>query len=800
MTIFDRPNATDPQNNPSHSQIHNDEMDAINNIETGDTVLDRIQLDISPAVFGYSEGQIYWNPIDKTLNIENGDGTTTQVGQEMHTICYNDTGSTILNGQVVYISGVSGTRPKISLAKADAYATADSTLGFATMDIPTGAEGRITTSGLVHDINTNAFNAGDELYLSATTAGAYVTTQPLAPNLVVHLGHIVVKSATVGSIYVDPIVVTQTADSVTIEAGAGVVEMNNVQDFFRHAWSSGASDGFAITDNGNGTVNIASGEIVIRETDADDAVLKTYLIPATTNLAITDNEVNYLYLTYGSGTATWTTGTALSQFDGITKVIVYVIGRNGTRLNIVDLRKINVDFGRKSRRQKAEFDGFVFNGWWRSNLQNSPLTSSGLNLLVGAGKYFYFDNPITHSAFDTTVAGSADANNWIRFYNRTGNWTQVTGQKSVNNTQYDNAGTLTTMTNGRWRTDYVYVVMDGAAPYLVTIFGNTQYTTQAGAQAAPLPTTLPPQIDGIAVLVGQVVLQKNDTSVIIQKAGFSSFSSSGSSVTAAGVTTDITNFNNLLSSADTDVQKALDTLDNSAASAATASKTILRDTNANASANNFLQGFTTTATAAGTTTLVVGSTAIQEFTGTSTQTIVLPVVSTLVAGTRFMIINKSTGNLTINSSGGNLVQTLAPNCTSTITCVLITGTTAASWDVEVSIAVTSGNNASIEGYTKLGGATTGTPNIKMKKVTGTTGATEGSATTIAHGLTVGKIISIDVIVFYSASAFVPAHYTQNAGYQFDYDIGSGNINVANHATNSENILSKSVVCTIIYEE
>lgn len=90
--------------------------------------------------------------------------------------------------------------------------------------------------------------------------------------------------------------------------------------------------------------------------------------------------------------------------------------------------------------------------------------------------------------------------------------------------------------------------------------------------------------------------------------------------------------------------------------------------------------FTTTATAAGTTTLTSSSNSVQEFTGVTTQTIVMPVVSTLSLGQQFQIINRSTGNLTVNSSGGNLIETIKPSSNSWLTVVLITGTTAASWD------------------------------------------------------------------------------------------------------------------------
>lgn len=101
----------------------------------------------------------------------------------------------------------------------------------------------------------------------------------------------------------------------------------------------------------------------------------------------------------------------------------------------------------------------------------------------------------------------------------------------------------------------------------------------------------------------------------------------------------------------------------------------------NQAANAFLAGYTTTATAAGTTTLTVASTQTQYFTGTTTQTITLPVTSTLVLGQEYEIVNNSTGVLTVNSSGGNLVATVFANASVRVQVILVTGTTAASWSV-----------------------------------------------------------------------------------------------------------------------
>jgi hypothetical protein len=98
--------------------------------------------------------------------------------------------------------------------------------------------------------------------------------------------------------------------------------------------------------------------------------------------------------------------------------------------------------------------------------------------------------------------------------------------------------------------------------------------------------------------------------------------------------------------------------------------------------DNIRLGYTTTATAAGTTTLTATSNRYQRFTGSTTQTIVLPVTSTLATGVSYEIENASTGNLTVNSSGGNLVITIIPGVSVQCMCIGTAGTNAADWDPE----------------------------------------------------------------------------------------------------------------------
>ena len=180
-------------------------------------------------------------------------------------------------------------------------------------------------------------------------------------------------------------------------------------------------------------------------------------------------------------------------------------------------------------------------------------------------------------------------------------------------------------------------------------------------------------------------------------------------------------------------------------------------------------GYATTATAAGTTTLTVTSANQQFFTGTTTQTVVLPVTSTLALGMSYLIVNNSTGIVTVQSSGANTITTVTAGTSASFTCILTSGTTAASWDYDfVGFSATTGTGSVVRATSP----TLTTPNIdsaQFATVSGTapiypcrawvnftaaantnlTGTYSQSGTTVtvtatAHGYIVGSSISADI--------------------------------------------------------
>jgi hypothetical protein len=109
-----------------------------------------------------------------------------------------------------------------------------------------------------------------------------------------------------------------------------------------------------------------------------------------------------------------------------------------------------------------------------------------------------------------------------------------------------------------------------------------------------------------------------------------------------------------------------------------ANSVVLRDSNQNITANNVFQGFASTATAAGTTTLTVASSYYQRFTGTSTQTVQLPNATTLPVGVAYIFDNDSTQTITITDNSSATIDTIVSGAIDFIV-LLANGTSAGTW-------------------------------------------------------------------------------------------------------------------------
>lgn len=151
-----------------------------------------------------------------------GDGTLatfpTTINQALTLVreVYNSTGATLAKGTVVYINGGQGNLPTITKALAVGDTTSAQTFGVVQSDITNQSNGYVVVAGGLNSLDTQAYAAGTALYLSPTTAGAYTSTKPYAPDHIVYIGVVVRSHPTMGVI------------EVKIQNGYELDELHNV--------------------------------------------------------------------------------------------------------------------------------------------------------------------------------------------------------------------------------------------------------------------------------------------------------------------------------------------------------------------------------------------------------------------------------------------------------------------------------------------------------------------------------------------------------------------------------------------
>jgi hypothetical protein len=159
------------------------------------------------ATVTQSPGRIYWDSGTGTLNVTVGDSGTglidLQVGQEEIVRVYNSEATTLLKGEIVYVSGSQGNRPAVKRAQAQSDLYSVTTLGMVDRNISSGDEGYVTTFGIISNLNTLGLTGGTPVWLSPTVPGGYTSTKPQAPEHIVLIGYVVRVSATVGSIFIN---------------------------------------------------------------------------------------------------------------------------------------------------------------------------------------------------------------------------------------------------------------------------------------------------------------------------------------------------------------------------------------------------------------------------------------------------------------------------------------------------------------------------------------------------------------------------------------------------------------------
>lgn len=187
-------------------------------------------LDPAFVTTAHETGLVHWNADIGTMEVDLPvAGVRLQVGHETLLTVRNNSGATIPNGMPVRVTGALGNRPTVSPDQGLGRVS-----GVATHDIPNNTDGKITTFGLVNDLNLSAFADGAFVYAGPTGALQTATTASF-------VGVVLRAHATMGTLFTRPTSLSQpsgtTAQRPTV-IGTGFMYFDTTLN--KPIWRSGS--------------------------------------------------------------------------------------------------------------------------------------------------------------------------------------------------------------------------------------------------------------------------------------------------------------------------------------------------------------------------------------------------------------------------------------------------------------------------------------------------------------------------------------------------------------------------------
>jgi hypothetical protein len=180
---------------------------ATQNVNLGEFGADAgfIKLDTTPTGTPTGQGTMAWDVDNETISVILN-GYKMLIGEDQFYPVKNQTGSTINKGTNVKFAGTLGASGRLLVAPFLADGTDPSYvyMGVAAENILNGQDGKVLWFGRLRGINTNAFEEGDILYASTTSAGGFQTAIPTGSNNVVQVAAVINKSSTQGVIFIRP--------------------------------------------------------------------------------------------------------------------------------------------------------------------------------------------------------------------------------------------------------------------------------------------------------------------------------------------------------------------------------------------------------------------------------------------------------------------------------------------------------------------------------------------------------------------------------------------------------------------
>lgn len=258
----------------------------------------------------------------------------------------------------------------------------------------------------------------------------------------------------------------------------GAATYDDVQDYINFFGDRTLLSGGAITDNGDGTVAIASLTAWSAASDSETAVGKFFDWAGGNTSALTDMTTNYIYLDYNGGTPRLVLATdILTHGFKLDHIHIATAFRDGTLTHFHKPTNFELDLGATVDMHHSEEDLV-------HRVDGMITTGTGTrNLSLTAGVLYEGLNRHTSLPFDTSRSGTADFDEVNKLHDADGDFSENDVGKSVHNTTDNTYGTITAFVDSGELTLAADTFPDGNEAYNIDFWTYHYYDGDLGTPA-----------------------------------------------------------------------------------------------------------------------------------------------------------------------------------------------------------------------------------------------------------------------------------------------------------------------------
>ncbi len=289
-----------------------------------------------------------------------------------------------------------------------------------------------------------------------------------------------------------------------------------VQHWSNTMQSASIITGGLITDSGSGQVDVSAATGIIKTTASDIGANVFFNYAGDTNFVLTNNDLNFLYLTYVDADNAPTLAVTLDDAN-INEQTEILLGWVYREDNVVHILNLGGRFENSLARQQIH-DHEVHGFERATGLVLS--TDASRNVLYTEGIVYSFITRFTIQAFD-----SSGASRFSYFYRASpSGWTEVTNQSVINNANYDDGdGTLGTLTSNRYGVHWVYAEPNG---HTYILYGWGDYKRAEAEDASP-PSSVPFHVHSMCILIGKIIVKEGTNTTTVASAFDIKFTATG---------------------------------------------------------------------------------------------------------------------------------------------------------------------------------------------------------------------------------------------------------------------------------